>query len=202
MIGLDFISDKDILQFEKELHSEVRSALDKKISKLNKRGPTIFRNALREAVLADPRTAKHAYLFKGNKYIKAENRPMGGAKVGSGLKFRFEESELVMRLVISQSVLREGYWPLTIAQYGRSELPIRTSAQGPYVLGIHKSKIYRKGIAKPYEPMIPNARSLSGDYFAVFTYGPIAGVTAYHKWVDKGKENAKKEFLHYARRKL
>lgn len=202
MITSNLIVDKSVSKFESDIKEEARATLAKKVDKINRHGPTILREALRTTLQGDPRTAKYSYLFKGNKYIKAENRPISNPKVGSGLKMRFEENVLQIRLILTQNVLKEGYWPLIIAQYGRKRLPKRSREQGPYVMGIHQSEIYRMEVAKPYEPRMPNRRSLSGDYFAVFTYGPIAGVSAYYNWVDKGKKLAEDEFLRYARGKL
>jgi len=84
-------------------------ALDKKIKKFNRKGPSLLRSAFSSALSENSKLAPFAQAAKN---MPAESRILGHPKLGQGLKLRFEDGALSMRLLFNPHNFgdRNGFW--------------------------------------------------------------------------------------------
>jgi hypothetical protein len=123
---------------------------------------------------------------------------LGHPKIGAGLKARFEDGKLSMRILFNPHNFGDetGFWIAYTAQYGRKALPKRTREQGPYAMAMLEEQVsasYRRS----HRFLHPHF-GRGAPYVAVFAYsvGPVA---PWFDWKSEVSKNLQKRMKEYAR---
>lgn len=163
---------------DRKMNSGTKQAYEK----IDRRATAVFRAALIETLAKNNATAPSVGAFKS---LKTERRELKHRKAGSGLSYRVADGEHVSRIIVTEKALGLDYWPVMVAQYGRKRLPykFKEKGEGTYVLPVLDGK-------KAYKPRQPNRKSVSGNYTAAWTQGPIEAVAPSYNWMGEAKELA------------
>lgn len=124
----------------KRIASSLNDALENKIKKFNRRGPSMIRGAFADALSENSTLAKFAQAAQS---MPAESRIKGHPKLGQGLKLRFEKGAISMRLLFNPHNFGDetGFWIVYTAQYGRKALRKRTKDEGPYAIAMLENQV-------------------------------------------------------------
>jgi hypothetical protein len=178
LFSVDITSSRKAIN---DMEKAVSTVLKDKVDKINRKGPSILREAFAQALSSNEKLAKYA---KNARSMPAESRVLGHPKLGQGLKLRFTDTGLSMRLLFNPNNFDDevGFWIVYTAQYGRKALPTRSKEQGPYALAFKpedvSSQYTRNGKKTP-----PIHDRRGEPYVAVFAMS-VDEVRPWFKWKD------------------
>jgi len=182
----------------KSMENAVNTVLKDKVNRINRKGVSILRNAFAEALAGNEKTAKYAANARA---MPAESRNLGHPKLGQGLKFKFTDSGLQMRLLFNPNNFNDdiGFWVVYTAQYGRPTLPKRSKSEGPYAMAF-KPEDVSAAYSRNGKKKLKTHTRRGSPYVAVYTMGPIAAVAPWFKWKNKLVKNVETGLKDYLRR--
>jgi hypothetical protein len=184
------------------IQKEIRKPLDRMVKNLNRKGPGIVREAMKQALEEEPASGLKAYAG----HITASNfpgelRPLGTTRAGTGINFQFSQDTFTFSInVLSRSLQdkfgRDGFYTFRTLTIGRESF-----SMGPrdtaFVFRTNKKKYASKNKQATgdniYQNKVEKNRRNNDIAFRKFTGGAhiVPAVAARSKWLEKAEERAR-----------
>ena len=152
--------------------------INKSVRKFNRSAPNVFRNSIREAISSD---ALFGSQWAGDwiNRLKSEQRDVGQAKRGSGIRIKFSNNTFELRINVSRGFVepemgRDGAFYFISHSFGTTGgfIPAREKAYPIAIKGAgeENSKTYDGALANYDNKIVPQRRD---GRTLIFLHGPI-----------------------------